>query len=623
MMRISHIIILAFMMLSWFSCKNTTEPISLPYISSIDPHSYARHDEVSVHHIDLFLTVDFDKKALYGLARLHYKIHKPGSALVLDIGKGLEVEAVKDDNALEAVYRFGEEDDILGRYLEIDIEDNSAFVEVHYHTNQDAAALQWLSPNQTHGKMKPFLFTQSQAILARTWIPLQDSPSVRFTYDARIMAPAGMLALMSAENPKKISENGEYFFKMRQSIPSYLMALAVGELVFEEMGDNTGVYAEPGMLRKAVYEFSETEKMFNVASHLYGGYAWERFDLLLLPPSFPFGGMENPRLTFVTPTILAGDRSLTSLVAHELAHSWSGNLVTNATWNDFWLNEGFTVYFEYRIIEALYGYDYAEMLVSISMQDLADEIETLSESGQLERSRLKAQWDGLDPDEGVSPIAYDKGYFFLRRLEELAGRAAFDRFLNKYFADHAFKSIDTEYFIEYARRNLNIDWSDDFVNSWIYGQGLPDDMPVVSSKRFAAAGRELADWLGGKSPETLNTENWSSHEWQHFLRQLPETIGAEEMKKLDDVFAFSHSENAEVFFLWAMLAIKANYEYALNPIEDFLMHTGRRKFVLPLYREMFKQAHTKDRAHALYEKARPNYHFVTANAVDALFLPGS
>lgn len=622
-MRISHILILAFMMLPWFSCKNTTEPISVPYISSGDPHSYARPDEVSVHHIDLFLTVDFDKESLYGLARLHFKIHKPGAPLVLDIGRGLEVEAVKDDNALEAKYRFGEEDGVLGRYLEIELEDHAGFVEVHYRTNQEASALQWLAPEQTQGKVMPFLFTQSQAILARTWIPLQDSPSVRFTYDARIIAPKGMLALMSAENPQEKSETGEYFFRMGQSIPSYLMALAVGDLVFENLGQQTGVYAEPGMLDKAVFEFAETENMLRAASDLYGDYAWERYDILLLPPSFPFGGMENPRLNFVTPTILAGDRSLTSLIAHELAHSWSGNMVTNATWNDFWLNEGFTVYFEYRIIEALYGYDYAEMLASISMQDLKDEIETLSASGQLDRSSLKARWDGLDPDEGVSPIAYDKGYFFLRRLEELAGRAAFDRFLNKYFADHAFISIDTEYFIEYARRNLQIEWTENFINNWIYGEGLPDDIPVVSSERFAAADRELADWLGGKSPETLNTENWSSHEWQHFLRQMPEDIGAEEMKKLDDVFAFSHSENAEVFFLWAMLAIKANYEYALNPIEDFLMHTGRRKFVLPLYREMFKQAPIKDRAHTIYQKARPNYHFVTANAVDALFLPGS
>ncbi|MCC5929746.1 MAG: M1 family metallopeptidase [Cyclobacteriaceae bacterium] len=611
------------MILPWFSCTTTPESVPLAFISSVDPHSYSRPDEVSVYHIDLFLSVDFEKKSLYGLARIHYNIHKPGAALILDIGKGLEIEAIKDDSALEAVYRFGEEDDILGRSLEIEIEEHSGFVEVHYHTNQDAAALQWLAPEQTHGKNMPFLFTQSQAILARTWIPLQDSPSVRFTYDARIVVPGGMLALMSAQNPVQKNESGEYFFQMKQSIPSYLMALAVGDLTFKELGESTGVYAEPGMLEKAVYEFAETEKMLQVASGLYGDYAWDRYDILLLPPSFPFGGMENPRLTFVTPTILAGDRSLTSLVAHELAHAWSGNLVTNATWNDFWLNEGFTVYFEYRIIEALYGYDYAEMLASISMQDLLDEIEILTSSGQLEKSSLKGQWDGLDPDEGVSPIAYDKGYFFLLRLEALAGREAFDGFLKKYFADHAFLSIDTEYFIEYARRNLSIEWSDDFIDNWVYGQGLPDDIPVVSSNRFNAVDRELKNWLTGKKPNELETENWTSHEWQHFLRQMPDSIDAKDMRQLDEVYAFSESENAEVFFLWAMQAVKANYKIAFGPIETFLMQTGRRKFVLPLFREMKKHQHTAGLAEILYHKARPNYHYVTANAVDALFVIGS
>src|SRR5690606_16459222 len=390
----------------------------------------------------------------------------------------------------------------------------------------------------TSGGKLPFLFTQSQAILARSWVPIQDSPGIRFTYEAKVTVPSNLLALMSAENPQEKNDDGVYHFKMDKPIPAYLLALAVGDLTFEAIDERTGVYAEPDMIEKAAYEFAETGNMLEASEDLYGPYQWERYDLLVLPPSFPFGGMENPRLTFATPTILAGDRSLTSLVAHEMAHSWSGNLVTNATWNDFWLNEGFTVYFENRIMEAIYGRSYAEMLANLSLQDLKREIESLNDKGQAADTKLKLALKGRDPDDGMTSIAYDKGCFFLVALEEQVGRQTFDAFLRKYFEDNAFKSMDTESFIAYANEHLfkanTIPVDSSLYNQWIYGEGLPESMPDITSERFLKVEKAASQWELGTPAKALETKDWSTHEWLHFIQQLPDKLSQHQMRELDE-----------------------------------------------------------------------------------------
>ncbi|MGF1636773.1 MAG: M1 family metallopeptidase [Cyclobacteriaceae bacterium] len=624
---IKQTIIFIFFFSIVFGCSEKRADYTSERVMAIDPHSYARPEEVIVRHIELNLTVDFEKQSLYGLARVHFDVLKPGAPLTLDVGKGLQIEAVKNDDAMEANYTIGHEDPIKGRYLQIELDNEAQFVEVHYTTSADASALQWLEPAQTAGKQKPFLFTQSQAILARTWIPLQDSPGIRFTYSARIHVPEGMMALMSAANPMEVQSDGQYTFEMDQPIPAYLMALAVGDLAFEAIGDRTGVYAEPSMLEKAVFEFAETEKMLEIAESLYGPYLWDRYDILLLPPSFPFGGMENPRLTFATPTILAGDRSLTSLIAHELAHSWSGNLVTNATWNDFWLNEGFTVYFEYRIMEKLYGADYAEMLATISYEDLQEELENLAATNRMELSSLKANLDNVNPDDGVSPIAYDKGYFFLRRLEELTGRDAFDEFLMKYFDTHEFDVMDTEYFLSYLKSELlepqSVNLSDEQLQDWIYGTGLPADMPQVKSARFEKVDTEVNKFMKGMNAGELNTNQWSTHEWLFFLRMLPKDLAMEQMQDLDNTFNFTASKNAEIFAVWALYIIRNEYQPGFNALESFLIETGRRKFLMPLYKEMLLYPEMATYALEIYQKARSNYHFVAQNSLDELLIqPG-
>lgn len=396
-----------------------------------DPHSYASQSARRVRHLRLQLAVDFASRTLAGTVTWLLAETPAGSApgataeFILDT-RDLRIERVSLGETADgpaADYRLDPADPVLGQALRIGVPTGTPAVCITYRTVPEAAALQWLSLTQTAGA-HPFLFTQSQAILARTWLPCPDSPGIRFTYEAAVEilgAERGqLLALMSAENPQTTAPDGRYQFRMAQPIPAYLLALAVGRLDFAPLSGRTGIYAEPATLPQASYEFADLEQMVATAEQLYGAYQWQRYDLLVLPVSFPFGGMENPCLTFVTPTILAGDRSLKSLVAHELAHSWSGNLVTNATWNDFWLNEGFTVYFERRIMERLYGSSYADMLQVLGEADLRETIVELGENSPATHLRLHLA--GRDPDEGLNDIAYEKGCLLLLTLERLVGR---------------------------------------------------------------------------------------------------------------------------------------------------------------------------------------------------------
>ncbi|HKR63527.1 MAG TPA: M1 family metallopeptidase, partial [Thermoanaerobaculia bacterium] len=502
--------------------------------------------------------------------------------------------------------------------LVIAVKPETKSVRVEYSTAPHAAALQWLTPEQTAGRRHPFLFTQSQAILARTWVPCQDSPGIRMTYDATVRVPRGLMAVMSAENATEPSEDGVYRFRMPQAIPSYLLALAVGDLAFRSFSDNSGVWAEKPMIDASAYELADTPKMIAAAEALYGPYRWGQYDVLVLPPSFPFGGMENPRLTFATPTILAGDRSLTSLVAHELAHSWSGNLVTNATWNDFWLNEGFTVYFERRIMEAVYGRDYSEMLALLGYQDL---VATVAELPGRD-THLFLDLEDRDPDEAATKLAYEKGYFLLRLLEETVGREAWDAFLRDYFDRHAFHSMTTAAFMEDLRTNLlsKFAGSEERIGleQWIHTPGIPENAPRVSSDAFTRVESQVKSFVSGTPASQLAASQWSTHEWIHFLRHLPKNLTLDQMKELDATFHFTDSGNSEILHEWLMQAIEHDYKPAYDALERFLLKQGRRKFLKPLYEKLAKTPEGFERARRIYEKARPMYHAVSYRTIDQI-----
>ena len=588
-----------------------------------DPHSYARPAEARVTHVALDLRADFSRRVLEGTATLTVAAAGGARQVVLDT-RGLEITGVADAHGAALDYTHGPDEPILGRALAVDLPADRTTIVVAYSTSARADALQWLSPAQTAGGVHPYLFSQGQAILTRTWIPTQDSPGIRQTYTARIVVPTPLRAVMSAEalTPDGVpAEGGRAFqFRLDQPVPPYLIALAVGDIAFRPVGPRSGVYAEPPVLDRAATEFADLEKMIAAAEVLGGPYRWGRYDVLVLPPSFPFGGMENPRVTFLTPTILAGDRSLTSLIAHELAHSWSGNLVTNATWRDFWLNEGFTTYFENRIMEQLYGEPRARMLEVLGRRDLDRELAVLKDrpGDQV----LHIDLTGRNPDDGVTAVAYDKGAAFVRMVEAAVGRPRFDAWLRGYFDRHAFTSLTTAQFLDDLRthliagdaaleRRLQLD-------AWLEQPGLPANAVRPVSDAFTRVERQASRFTGGASAAELETGGWSSQEWQHFLGALPESLSQGQMADLDRAFGLSRSGNSEVLFAWLRIAIRHRYVPAMPALEHFLTSQGRRKFLKPLYEDLMAADWGKAEARRIYAAARPTYHAVATGTLDPI-----
>lgn len=587
-----------------------------------DHHSYARPDEAVLKHLSWKAKVDFENKIIKATATYTIENRKSVDTIFLDSRNLKILEVRRNDREGALGYKSHKTNGILGSELAIPISSNTNTISIDYETTKGADALQFLEAVQTAGKEYPFLFTQSQAILARTWLPCQDSPGIRFTYDAEVSVPADMMAVMSADNPTEKNSDGVYRFKMNQAVPSYLMALAVGNIEYRSLGKETGVYAEPNMIEAAAYEFADMQNMLDTAESLYGDYRWGRYDVIVLPPSFPFGGMENPRLTFATPTIIAGDRSLTALIAHELAHSWSGNLVTNANWEDIWLNEGFTVYFEQRIMEEIYGADFANMLALLSYEGLLQEIEELNEAERAPDTRLRVDLKDRNPDDGLTGIPYDKGYFFLRLIEETVGRANWDAFLKEYFDRFAFQVMTTDAFVFYLNENLlskNPEWSKSIMpEQWIFKEGLPDNCPQIQSTKFEKVDQQIAALQGGLSAKELQTEGWKTPQWLYFINQLNDTLTMDQMKDLDDAFGFTNSGNAEIQAAWFIKVIPNNYVEADEASKNFLIEVGRRKFLTPIYKAILKSKAGKERAMDIYKLARPNYHAVSTETIDDL-----
>lgn len=592
-----------------------SEPSPVEPESVADWHSFSNPDEVRISHLDLDLDVDFSTRRLNGTATMSLERTAAATdgSLVLDT-RSLDVqEVLAQGEALE--WQWGRKDDIRGTELVITLPEAADKVTVRYATSPDAAGLQWLTGEQTTSG-RPFLFTQSQPIQARSWIPLQDTPQVRFTYAAQIKVPKDLRAVMSADNPQELAPDGVYRVSMPQPIPSYLMALAAGRLDFQSMSARTGVYAEPSVVEAAAKEFADTEQMMEVGEALYGPYQWGRYDLLILPPSFPFGGMENPRLSFITPTVIAGDKSLVALIAHELAHSWSGNLVTNATWNDLWLNEGFTVYFESRIMEQVYGADREAMEAVLGYQSLMDDFADLPP----EDERLLLHLDERDPDDAFSNVPYEKGRLFLVWLENEVGRERLDAFLRGYFEEYAFQSLTTDEFREYLWDNLldDSDLSREAVAQWLTGPGLPDSAVVPESPAFAAIDQTRARWLEGDvAADAIESDAWSVHEWLYFLNNMPVELDRLQLAELDEAFALTESSNSEIAHSWYRIAIRNDYQPAFNPLRNYLRRVGRRKLVLPLYEDLAKTERGRTFARLVFQEARGGYHPLTTSSVAA------
>ena len=616
------------------ACNNETNKDHTQKLDliSIENHSYANIADINTTHLHLELNVDFQKKQLKGVVR--HKMNNSGTKEAIFDISGLKINKVTlgiETKELNTKYALrGAKDPILGQALWVEITPETKQINIYYETTEKSEALDWLDSALTSSKSKPFLYTQGQAILTRTWIPIQDVPSNRITYSAELKVPKDLMAVMSASNPKEKNSQGEYQFEMKQPIPCYLIALAVGDLVYGKLGENTGVYCEPELLKESMYEFVDLPDMMNAAEKLYGSYAWDQYDLLILPYSFPFGGMENPRLTFANPTLLAGDRSLVSVIAHELAHSWSGNLVTNETWNDFWLNEGFTVYFENRIMEEIIGKKGADNLALVEFFELEEEMERIVQGTHPEDGHLFLDLKNRNPDDGMTDVAYVKGAFFLKTLEAVVGRDKMDKFLEGYFDHFKFTSVNTEDFVAYLNQELLKKYNIAFnYKEWIYDKGIPENCHKIESNSFKHMEDMAKRFSQGedifsteiKSPvkkrASLKREMHSVQEWLTFIRFLPSVLSEQQMTTLDEYLKFTAWTNAEIQFEWFMKAISSDYSAAYPAIKSFLSKVGRRKFILPLYTQLYSFEHSKKMALDWFRVFRGNYHAVSSNSIAA------
>jgi aminopeptidase N len=589
----------------------------------VDEHSYSEPGKVRTTDLALDLTVDFGKRQLAGTATHTLEWLDPAATqLVLDT-RDLTISKVEGQGAdgqwTPLQFALAPADKVLGSKLTIEAPQRPKQVRLAYTTSPQASGLQWLTPAMTEGKKTPFMFSQSQQIHARSWVPLQDTPQVRFTYSAHVVAPKDAMVLMSADNDPKAARDGDYSFRMPQKIPSYLLAIAAGDLVFEPITDRAGVWAEPAMAKKAAAEFADTGRMIDTTEKLYGPYRWERYDILVLPPSFPYGGMENPRLTFATPTVVTGDKSLVALIAHELAHSWSGNLVTFSTAKDAWLNEGFTTYVENRIIESLYGKERADMENVIERNEVKAEF--TADNTALQSLAVKPG-SLSDPDENLTATVYTKGAWFLQFLEQRFGREAFDAFLRGYFDHFAFQSIDSATFAAYAKANLLDKYPGKVTqaefDAWLYEPGIPANAPQTASPRFDAVDTARKAWLdAGTLPAPALTAKWTTQEWVHFIEGMPQTLPTEKLAALDAAFKFTGTPNGEIAQRWYPLAVRSGYTQANAEIAEFLQRIGRRKLIMPTYKALVATPEGLAFAEGVLAKAKPGYHPITTGSVEA------
>jgi aminopeptidase N len=611
------------------SAAEAREPATAqaPYDPAYDYFTLSNYRQFRTEHLELELDVDFEAQSLIGTATLRLLPLDTGIRSVVLDTRQLRIEAVRvgeGERLADATFELGETVGELGRALTIALPDgfepSGPFtVEVAYQTHPDSTALQWLPPELTAGGESPMLFSQSQNIHARSWIPLQDTPSVRFTYTATLRTPGELLALMSADNDPAAVRDGEYHFTMPQPIPSYLMAVAVGNFFFAPIGEQTGVYAEPALLDAAAWEFAETQDMMDRTEAVYGDYRWGRYDLLILPPSFPYGGMENPRLSFITPTVIAGDRSLVSLIAHELAHSWSGNLVTNATWRDIWLNEGFTSYLDARLIEMLYGKARADEERYNNYTNLMTEFGYISPRMQALAPEKRA---GAG-EESQGSTYYAKGQFMLEHLEALFGRETFDRFLSGYFDHFAWQSITTEQFVDYIDQNLFQAnpgvYSVDQLAQWLFEPGLPDEARVPVAETIEASTRAARDFAAGEiSVEEIPANDWSPQAVVNLLAQLPETTSNAQLAALDDTLGLSASRNAEIAREWFTQVAQRRHEAAYPPMEQHLKRFGRTWLLSGAYRGLVQNGQDAERARRIYQEAKGSYHPLTRMAIEKI-----
>ncbi|KAK7476031.1 hypothetical protein BaRGS_00032738 [Batillaria attramentaria] len=608
-------------------------------LSPSDACSYARPDLCAIKHIDLELAVNFSKSVISGLA--HLKVQKKQDdvdTLVLD-SNDLKIKQVTDQaTGQELVFKQGERVKPFGSKLEVVLPSSSGSeltVSISYETSPSCSALQWLRPEQTAGKRQPYLFSQCQAIHARSLYPCQDSPAVKFTYTAKVSAPREITILMSAVRVGVVPCDGDvsqqiHQFEQKVPIPSYLMAIVGGDIESRDIGPRSKVWSEKELVDKAAYEFAETEQMLQTAEELLGKYEWGQYDLLVLPPSFPFGGMENPCLTFVTPTLLAGDRSLADVVAHEISHSWTGNLVTNSAQQDFWLNEGHTVFVERKITSRMHGGEpLRHFLANEGWKELQEIINTLNKSGEAAYTKLIPDLRGVDPDDAFSPVPYEKGFALLFYLETLlGGPAIFEAFLKAYIAHFKFQSISAQqwkdflfsYFSSQADQSKlqAVDWE-----TWFYAEGMPPFSPRYDTSLAVPCEQLSSRWQAASDADlssfaSSDLKDFSSLQIREFLAlmlQAEAPLSVAKLERMESVYHLNEVRNSEIRFKWLRLCLKGQWQAAVPRALEFVTEQGRMKFVRPIYRDLYQWEEARQAAIDNFLTHRAEMHNTTAKEV--------
>ncbi len=580
-----------------------------------DPHSFADLAQGSITHIGFDISVDFSERLLS--VRAEYRLENPVSGSLFLDTRNLDIQRVHADGG-DIAWEIDARDPILGERLHLKNLDALSAFTIELVTSPGASALQWVPPHQTEGGEHPFLYSQCQAIHARSIFPCQDTPAVRFTFDARMRVAAPLVGLMAAASTGVEKQDGIHIcsFKMEQPIPSYLFALAAGNIVFRELGPRTGIFAEPELIEAAAWEFAENEEKLELGEKLFGPYLWERYDVLVMPPSFPYGAMENPRLTFMSKIFIMGDRSWTVIISHELAHSWTGNLVTNANWEHFWLNEGWTTYADTRITEAIEGEEVADLTTVISAKALWEELERYGMDSDI--TCLKTSMEGIDPDEAFSIIPYYKGFLFVRQLELAVGRKQFDAFTRKYIKTHQFKTLTSEEFVRYLEQELPETLEKVDVQTWIYEPGLPEGAMDLQSGMYDEALAVSETFLGENRLNKNQVADWFPGQVFAFLTSLPERILPEDCATIDEIFDFKSKWNTNLRTRFLELCIRSGYTEILPRVEAFVETIGRSYSLSRIFRAMIAEDWARPLARPLFERVRERYHPVTVGNLDKL-----
>ncbi|XP_072975275.1 leucine aminopeptidase [Typha angustifolia] len=605
-------------------------------MAPVDPHSYTDSTHPFTTHISLSLYLDFATSTIHGSALLSLSSPHSGP-LHLDT-RSLTISSVLDPTTLLPLpfSLSPTPNPILGSLLSVSLSSHSSVL-ILFSTSPSSSALQWLSPSQTSSLVHPFVYTQCQSIHARSIFPCHDTPAARVRFAALLNIPRALSAVMAASHVSRRDPNpGESNlsdalwcapdrvveqFAMEQPIPPYLFAFAVGEIGFRDLGPRTRVYAEGGkkVLDAAEREFAGVEEMVRVGERLFGPYDWERFDLLVLPPSFPYGGMENPRMVFLTPTVIKGDATGAQVVAHELAHSWTGNLITNKTNEDFWLNEGFTTYAERRIVEVVQGEERAALNMGIGWRGLNRMMERFKDN--MEFTKLKPNMADVDPDDVYSEVPYEKGFQFLWRIERQIGRPAFDEFLKTYIATFKFQSIDTETFLDFLKTNLPGIENQVDLRTWVEGTGIPPDAMEPISAIYTKIRSLSLDFKLGKMPREDEVADWHGQEWELYLENLPDSVDPLQIAALDARYRLAESRDWEVKVAFLQVAVSSGCKEYFGEVERTLKQVGRMKYLRPLYTALVQGSAREEEkmlARRIFMEARDSYHPIAQGVVESI-----